>query len=100
MIQEVTMYRVVCDEPGCEVPAQDETDYYAWADPGSAVDGAMDGEWIVRDGLHLCPEHGSRKVCMGDDEQCPRRDVTEADDGWMYCPGHIAEGTDSEAVSS
>jgi len=88
-LQAVTMYRVVCDEPGCTASANDDTEFYAWSDHGAAYDSANDGDWTVRPGLDLCPDHGSRKLCMGNDEKCPRRDVSEAADGWMYCPEHL-----------
>lgn len=90
-----TMYRVVCDEEGCDSSPQDHGDYFAWADVGAAYDEANGGDWAIRPGLDLCPEHGGRTVCMGDDEQCSRRDVSEADDGWMYCPDHREQGMDS-----
>jgi hypothetical protein len=96
MIREVTMYRVECDHDGCDTSPQDESDYYAWGDAGFAVDSAIDHGWTIRKGLHLCPDHGHRTVCMGDDEECPRRDkLAEADDGWMYCPDHVGQGMDS-----
>lgn len=98
-IKEVPMYRVVCDEDGCDASPQDSTDYFAWANPGSAIDDAVSADWAVRDGLHLCEDHGHRTVCMGDDSECPRRDdLAEADDGWMYCPEHLEQGMD-EATS-
>lgn len=96
-IKTVEMYRLVCDEPGCEASPQDGGDYFAWADRGSAYDDAAYGFWTIRPNLDLCPDHGSRTVCMGDDEQCPRRDVSEAEDGWMYCPDHISQGMWEEA---
>lgn len=56
----IRMYRVVCDEPGCEVSAQDGNhyDYYAWVDPEQAEDDALDGDWLVtEDGKHYCTDH-------------------------------------------
>lgn len=94
MIKTIEMYHVVCDHDGCE--GHPRGDSYAFADLGAALDDAVDGDWCIRDGLHLCPEHGYRTVCMGDDEGCPRRDVSEADDGWVYCPAHLHEGMDDE----
>lgn len=93
------MYRVVCDRDGCEEHPH-HNDYYAWAEVGEALDEAINAEWYIRGGgtLALCPEHGYRTVCMGDVEDCPRRDVTEADDGWMYCPEHRHEGMDEPAT--
>lgn len=91
MIREVTMYRVECDEPACDESPHEE--HYAWLQDGVALDEAVNADWTVRPGLHLCPEHAGRTVCMGNDETCARRDVTEADDGWMYCPEHIEEGS-------
>lgn len=91
-IETVPMYRVVCDEPNCGESAQ-EGDYYAWIDASDALQEASDADWTTRHPyLHLCPEHGRRTVCMGEGDDCPRRDVTEAADGWVYCPDHIAEG--------
>lgn len=92
MIQEVTMYRVVCDQDGCEKSAQDDTEFFCWSDQESARNDAESADWYMRKDLHLCPDHGYRSVCMHD--ECPRRDVTEADDGWPYCPEHISEGMD------
>ena len=64
-IQEVTMYRVVCDEPGCEASAQDGSDYYAWAhsDAGPYED-AADADWQVTPDGDYCPDHRGD----GDDE--------------------------------
>lgn len=91
----VTMYRVVCDEPGCNASPQDQSDYFAWADSGTPYDDAAGADWTIRPNFDLCPEHGHRTVCMGADEECPRRDeLAEADDGWLYCPDHLAEGMD------
>ena len=99
-IKTVEMYRVECDHDGCDEHPH-YGDFYAWADEGKAIEEATNAEWYVRGWpvtLTLCPEHGHRTVCMGDDEECPRRDVTEADDGWMYCPEHRGEGMDEPAT--
>lgn len=58
-IREVAMYRVVCDWPDCEVSAQDDEEYYAWACATSAIESAEDRDWRTsRDGReHYCPKH-------------------------------------------
>ena len=57
MIREVTMYQAVCDACGNR---DDESDYYAWADPGQAVDVALASSgWEEFDG----PEPSSRILC-------------------------------------
>jgi hypothetical protein len=51
-VQEVTMYRVVCNR--CGYSAQDGSDYYAWIEPGQAVDDADGDDWLIRDDGHWC----------------------------------------------
>ncbi len=59
-IEEVPMYRVVCDGPGCAASAQDETDYWGWADSDAAVDDAKNAGWLVtEDGKHYCEDHST-----------------------------------------
>jgi hypothetical protein len=58
-VRQVTMYRVVCDWPGCEASAQDDSEYYAWTDGDDAEQYAADLDWRVSlSGLcHYCPTH-------------------------------------------
>lgn len=95
-VKTIPMYRVECDEDGCDASPQDDGEFWAWSDDDQAEEDARESDWIVRPDLHLCRAHGGRNVCMGDDEECPRRDeLTEADDGWMYCPQHVEQGMDA-----
>lgn len=94
-VKTIPMYRVQCDAPGCDASPQEFSDYYAWADSGSAYDDALSGGWTIRPGLDPLPRAWFPHVCMGSDEECPRRDVSEADDGWMYCPDHVDQGMDA-----
>ena len=58
MIQTVTMYRLVCDFPDCEVSAQDGSDYYAWASRDGATVEAQDSDWLHDDDEHwFCDGH-------------------------------------------
>ena len=51
MVEEVTMYRVVCDRCG----KRDESDEYAaWADREQAIYSAEASEWLIRDNGHWC----------------------------------------------
>lgn len=53
MIQEVTMYTVICDRCGEDAGAS--SDHCAWNDPDAAVDMALDtDEWHKIDGKHYC----------------------------------------------
>ena len=56
-IREVTMYQIVCDGEDCGANAQEDGDYYAWADDGQAEDEATSYDWITTDDRkHYCPE--------------------------------------------
>jgi hypothetical protein len=75
VIREVTMYRVVCDEDGCEEsPQQDE--YYAWLQRDVALDEATNGYWYVGEFGEFCEEHAPRCVCG-----LPIRGEPEDEDG-------------------
>ena len=51
----VTMYRIVCDR--CGACAQDDSDFYAWADDARALDDASDADWLITDdGKHYCAD--------------------------------------------
>lgn len=50
----VTMYRVLCD--GCGTCAQEDSDYYAWADEEQAWIEADCSEWREIDSNHYCPD--------------------------------------------
>lgn len=54
MIETVTMYRVKCD--GCGKSAQDDSEYFAWAEEDQAWFEANESEWKLIDGKHFCPE--------------------------------------------
>ena len=53
MVEQVTMYRVVCD--GCLCSAQGG-DYYAWVDEEQARIEADDAGWRVIDGKDYCDD--------------------------------------------
>lgn len=57
------MYRVVCDAEGCGESAQELSDYYAWADAGTALDEATNGDWYVGEFGQFCDDHAPRCVC-------------------------------------
>jgi hypothetical protein len=68
MIREVTMYRVECDHVGCSESPQDDGDVWAWADPDTAMDEALDDLWWYRDDTRiLCRDHWP--VCAADGSQ-------------------------------
>ena len=50
-LEQVPMYRVICDR--CGTSAQEDGDYYAWADAEQAEADADD--WLLNDGGHWCP---------------------------------------------
>lgn len=89
----VDSWKVVCQE--CRDEFEDSNGWTLYADQGYAQESAEDADWTVREGLVLCSSCGHRKVCMDEDRGCVRRDLTEADDGWMYCPDHIEQGMDT-----
>jgi hypothetical protein len=92
----VQCYRIVCQE--CLNEYEDWNGWSIWLHPADAADSAIDSEWTVRPDLVLCGNCGHRKVCMDEDNKCARRDLTEADDGWLYCPEHIEQGMDDVPV--
>ena len=51
-IEEVTMYRVLCDR--CGQP-DDDDDCYAWVELDQALFVARELEWLVRDDGLWCP---------------------------------------------
>lgn len=57
-VKEVTMYRVVCDEDGCE-----DSTYFAWADPGTPLDEAREAGWYVGEFGELCDDHAPHCPC-------------------------------------
>ena len=52
-VNEVTMYRVICDR--CGESAQ-EGDYWAWESVESAISEASASDWLVNDDGHWCPD--------------------------------------------
>jgi hypothetical protein len=54
MIQEVTMFTIICD--GCGKDVCDGTEYSAWNDTSYVVDSAIEENWHVEDGKHYCPD--------------------------------------------
>lgn len=84
------MYRVLCDAEDCDASASDGTEYYAW----NAVEGALnDAEcagWKIKPSSHFCEAH-LQDVCSSED--CEETEgLLAAQDGWMYCIEHVAEG--------
>lgn len=55
-IKEVPGYVVICDWPGCGVPANEDGDFAFWTEKSSAIDSASDaGWWETTDGeKHYC----------------------------------------------
>lgn len=51
---QVTMWRITCDG-GCGAHADDDGDFYAWADKDQAETEAGSGDWLCRDDGHWCP---------------------------------------------
>ncbi len=52
MIETVTMYRVRCDR--CGVSAQEDSEYYAWADEDQAREDAANADWREIAGKDYC----------------------------------------------
>jgi hypothetical protein len=52
--EEVTMYRLLCDR--CGVSAQEDSDYYAWADKDSAKRGAEETQWLFTEDGAFCDD--------------------------------------------
>lgn len=108
-IQEVTMYRVVCDGPECEASPQDEDDYWAWADAGMAYDRANDGDWYTattEDGTitALCDKHAPTCDCTGCDACRAYPDgsckVQLLDDEWgKKCEDCVLETPEGQALT-
>lgn len=63
-IEEVTMYRIVCDGDECKASPQDDSDYYAWASVDGAELDADGADWFKsEDGsIHYCPDHQPKCV--------------------------------------
>ena len=91
-IVRVDSWKIVCNE--CRAEYEDWNGWTIYGDQGHAIESATEADWTVRDALVLCSECGHRKVCMDEDRECVRRDLTEDPTGWMYCPKHIEQGMD------
>ena len=90
----VDSWKVVCQE--CRETHENGNDWPVFADRWSAEDEARDFDWAIRGELVICPNCVERRpVCLDHDEKCTRRDVSEADDGRLYCPDHLAQGMDA-----
>lgn len=90
----VVSWKVVCQE--CRDEFEDGNGWTLFADHGHAQDSAVDHDWLVRDGLTLCVSCWEKNpYCRDEDDGCVRRDVSGADDGWLYCPDHIEQGMDA-----
>jgi hypothetical protein len=92
-VKRVDSWMLLCD--GCGTEFENGNGWSIFADRWYAEDDARDNEWLVRDGLTLCvPCREKTTYCRDEDNKCLRRDVSEADDGWLYCPDHIEQGMD------
>jgi len=54
MIQEVTMYTVICDN--CQKDSCQGTEYAAWCDKSVALDIASDADFVIQGDKHYCSE--------------------------------------------
>lgn len=90
----IDSWKIVCQE--CYDGFENHMGWSIFADHGYAEEQAQDSDWLVRNGLTLCPScWKKRPYCRDENNECVRRDVTEADDGWLYCPEHIEQGMDT-----
>lgn len=95
----VDSWKVVCQE--CHAEFEDGNGWTIFGDHGHAMESASEGDWLVRADLTLCSMCSSAKpYCRDENNECVRRDVTEADDGWLYCPDHIGQGMDGVSPAS
>ena len=96
-LKSAPYYWVECDV--CEVSANAETDYAAWAEPGTAYDSATDGDWAVGiDGKDYCWKCSPFPMCA----ECGNKNArTEWDDDTFCdeCIAIIAEDEDAKTVS-
>lgn len=85
-VREVTMYRVECDAEGCTDSPQDASDYFAWAEAGTALDEAANADWYVGEFGELCWEHAPRCTCgvtIRDDDDSPNGLCEDCDEAAM-----------------
>lgn len=88
-VREVTMYRVVCDAPDCKSSPQDDAEFFAWADAGSAIADTEDHDgWYVGDFGHFCEYHLPR---------CPDCGSEAHRDYWLNDDGRCDDCTESPA---
>lgn len=79
-LKEAPYYWVVCDE--CGVSANAETDYAAWAEPGTAYDSAIDAEFSLGiDGKDYCWKCSPYPMCAGCGDKTARTEF----DGDEWC---------------
>lgn len=83
-VQEVTMYRVICDTDGCDKSPNDDTEYYAWAEKQQAIDEAGYANWWREDdGRVFCDQHQPRcSRCSG---YLFQDDAQPDDNGGLLC---------------
>lgn len=98
-IEEVTMYRVVCDAPGCGLSAQENGEFHAWADAGSAIDEAVDRDWDTQGEQDFCREH-ARPRCDSCTDHHEAPDLTAVNDGERWCGECIREAEPAEPAAA
>ncbi len=55
MIKEVKMFTVICDNCGLSSGEEYDSEYSAWGDKNSALEDAINGDWIEEGHKHYCP---------------------------------------------
>ena len=54
MIKEVKSYSLICDNCN-EIYIENCNDYSIWLDESTAIEDAMNEDWIENEGKHYCP---------------------------------------------
>lgn len=96
-VREVTMFKVVCDWPGCKFETGSFSNCAGWGDAGYAEEEWRDSEnQVTPDGKHYCDEHRIPECA-----DCDRTDNLvndEPDDtGDWWCPDHLETAPEYDA---
>ena len=81
-VKEVIMWQGVCDCAGCDAKTGDDSEFWAWADPGAIIADAQDADWYVSSTsgkpiVLFCPEHIPQCDCPDVDCDTGNHDTSE-----------------------
>lgn len=59
-IQSKPYYWLTCDEPDCKRRSTEDSEFSAWESENTAIDNALDSDWLEVDGKFYCYDHATK----------------------------------------